>query len=287
MKNHFCIFVFLLSGMAFPLKAQDFDIVEQFNNTIAIVQGGIDDLMDTKLMKGTRMKVGFAIGTTPDYQGSNNYSFRFLPMINIQYKDKWAMENGHFHYNLWRQGHWTAGPLASLNFGREERQNKVLAGIGNVGDTLDLGLFLKYSRRETGSVAEVKVRHGLSNGQGMRAELTVGQAFYKKGNLLLIGGLRAKYMAKKTMQTNFGISPEQASTSIYGLEAFEAKGGLSQIMSAIIAVREFPKKRFRIMGVLSYGHMLSSAANSPLVSGGKSVGDSSQFVFGTAITYNF
>lgn len=286
------IILFLLMCLAptttsYKVAAQGFDIVDQFRNTISLVQTGIDDLLDTKTLQGTQLRLGLAIGTTPDYPGSNNYSFRALPLITVKYKDKWEMDNGHFTYNLYKNGNWTVGPLISSNFGREERQNRILRGLGDIGDTVDLGVFIKYNNLKTGTLLDTRWRHGLSKGQAFRVEMTLAQAFYKKDNLLMLAGFRAKYFDETTMQTNYGITEEQAANSEYGFDAFKADSGFSEAMAALVAMREFPKQRMRLMGVLSYGRILGNANDSPLVSGGPAVGGASQVIFGTALTFSF
>lgn len=288
MQPRFLTAVFLslvcVSGLQ-KTHAQDFDVVDQFRNIISAVESGIDDLMQSKTLKGTRMKLGFAIGSTPDYPGSDIYSFRALPMITIDYKDLIHFENGHLNVTAFKKGNWSAGGIASLNFGREERQNEILTGLGNVGDTVDLGIFTKYNNRKTGTLMTLNMRHGLGSGQALRADVTLGQVFYHKEQWTLLAGLRAKYFDRQTMQTNFGITAAQASQSEYDLPIFRAKAGVSEAMAALVAVHKPKESRVQLISVFGYGRLFGSAGNSP-ISGGQ-YGSNNQMVLGTAITYSF
>jgi outer membrane protein len=275
-----CVLPFLFSAGA---SADRFNISDRFYNALEAVQEGIDLLLPGDLdSQDVTARVGLGLGWTPDYEGSNNYRFRAIPLIDIRYKEVWRLNGGQFTYSAFRSGDFEAGPLLNLNGGRSENTNKALEGLGDISTTLDVGFFARYSTKAM--LISGDVRQALGAGRGMQIRLTAGHGIYKSGNFAMGAGVRAKWLSGKAMQTSFGVTPEQSANSARGIEAYDANAGLSDISANLIGVYQLTPS-VRMLGLVSVGTLLGSAADSPLTGGG--FGSSTQFLGGTGIQFLF
>ena len=279
--------VLVASSMPFVMTtgahADRFNVSDRFNNALEAVQEGIDLLLPGDLdSSDVKARIGLGIGWTPDYEGSNNYRFRAIPLIDIRYKEVWRLNGGQFTYSAFKRGNFEAGPLLNLHSGRSENTNKALEGLGDISTTLDVGIFARYSSKSM--LISGDIRQALGAGQGTQMRITAGHGIFKSGNFAMGAGIRAKWMSKKGMQTNYGVTPEQSANSARGLGTFEADGGISDISLNVISVYQLTPS-VRMLGLVSFGKLLGDAADSPLTGGG--YGSSTQFIGGTGIQFMF
>lgn len=262
---------------------QGFNLADRFNNAIEAVQEGIDIIWPGDLdSEDVNARLGVGFGWTPDYVGSDSYRFRVLPIIDFRYKEVWRLNGSKFTYSAFRKGEFEAGPLLNLHFGRKESQNQYLTGLGNIPATLEVGAFARFKKESM--LLEGDVRQALGAGQGMTVRLTAGHGVYQNGNFVAGLGFRARFMSKKGMQTNFGITQEQSDKSLYGFDTFEAKAGISEVSANVIGAYRLTDK-VRLLGLVSVGHLFGSAASSPLSSG--TAGSDIQVIAGTGLTFQF
>jgi outer membrane protein len=278
-----------LSGNALAAAADRFTLGDRFNNAIEAVQQGIDVIWPGDLdSESFNARIGAGMGWVPDYDGSDNYRFTIIPILDVRYKEVWRLNGSRFTYSVVRagnkdgKGELEVGPLVNLHFGRSESDNKALVGLGDIPTTVDVGGFVAYRRKSL--LLELDVRQALGAAQGLQVRFTAGHGIFKSGQFGLGLGLRAKYLSKKAMQTNFGITPQQAANSAKGFSAFEAGAGVSEVTINLLGGLRLNDK-VRIMGLLSAGNLYGSAADSPLVTGG--TGSRFQVIAGTGITLQF
>ncbi|UTW55252.1 MipA/OmpV family protein [Kordiimonas sp. SCSIO 12610] len=272
----------------FNANAQGTGIFDRFSDALETVQDGLELILpdDVDMKNDVRVQIGLGNGFVPDYSGSNNYRYRFLPMVNIRYKDLWHLNNGRLNIPLYHKGNFEVGPLVNLLFGRQENRNAALAGLGDINTTIEIGTYVRYRTKAT--LIEANFRQALGAGQGRSLRITAGQGIYKNGDFSLALAGRARWQSREATQTNYGITAEQAENSSFGLTEFQTTAGFSEINGNLIGSYELTEQT-RLLGLLSYGRLLGDAANSPLVSGnnGDGIGSSNQFIGGIAISYRF
>ena len=268
--------------LSVPASAQSF-IGEGFNTAIEAVQDGIDLIWPGRAnQEGTSVRLGFGLGLTPDYMGSNNYSMRIVPLIDIKYKDLIQLNGSRLSYNLWNKGNLTAGPLLNIRFGRDARQNSVLEGFGDIGDTFEPGAFIRYQTKA--AMISAEYRHGTGAGIGSSVLITAGHGIYKNGRFSAMLAARARWMDRKTMQTNFGLTEAQSQASTLGLPAFTASAGVAEANANLVGSFEL-NETIRLLGLISYGKLLDAAADSPIVSGEH--GSDTQIITGIGLAIAF
>jgi len=273
----------LLAPMITSTAAAQSFIGDGISTAVEAVQQGLDLIWPDELtLTDVNARVGFGYGTTPDYIGSNDYRLRLIPLIDIRYKNIWRLNGSVLTLSAYRSGNFEAGPLLNYRPGRSEDRNPVLAGLGSTGSVFQVGAFARY---KTGSaLASVDYRYGLSENIRSSVRLTVGHGIFKRGNFYAMLGARAKWLSKTTMQTAFGITETQAENSVLGLPAFEAGSGFSDVAVNLVGAYRINDKT-RLLTLVSYGHLLSSAKHSPLVV--NNVGSASQFVAGAGLVFSF
>lgn len=282
MTKRFFSALVMAGFLSTPIQAQSF-VTESINAAIEAVQDGLDLIWpDDISLEDVNARVGFGMGITPDYIGSNNYRLRFIPLIDVRYKEAWRLNGSLLSFSAYKNNNLELGPLVNLRFGRQESRNSVLDGLGDIDTTLEIGAFVRYKTDIMHLSADY--RYGL--GENIRSSIRVSAAhgIFQKGNFSALLSGRARWLSKTSMQSEFGISEAQASTSTFGLPAFEAGAGISEVSANLVGAYRLNEKT-RILSLISYGHLFSSAADSPLAASG--AGSKSQFIVGTGLAYSF
>lgn len=269
-------------GLSKPASAQ-FNIGDRFASAIEAMHEGIDLIWPDDLkLDGLTARVGVGTGLTPDYIGSDNYRLRVLPVVDIRYKERWRLNGSLLTYAAYKDGALEAGPLLSLAFGRPASRNRILRGIRDIETVFEVGGFVRYQTRA--GLVSLDYRKALSDDLGSSVRLTAGHGIYQSGNFVAIFGARARWLSRQAMQRNFGITEWDSQTSEFGLPAFATSSGVSEISANVIGAYRL-NERVRLLSLLSVGHLLGDAADSPLVRGGN--GDPLQVIFGVGFTTQF
>lgn len=249
--------------LAQPAKAQTFG--DSFANIIETMHSGLDSLWPDALeVEGLTLRAGLGAGLIPDYVGSDNYGLRVLPLLEVRYGERLRIDGGLLTYAAIKEGNFEAGPLLNLAFGRSADRNPILRGIRDVDTVLETGAFVRYRSRV--GIASLQFRHALGDDLGQSVRLTAGHGIYQSGNFAAIAAVRARWLSNKGMQRHFGITAEDATTSEFGLPAFDASSGVSDANINLIGSYQI-SDRARFLGLLSAGHLFGDAADSPLVDG--------------------
>lgn len=268
--------------LTLPASAQ-FNIGDRFANAIEAMHSGIDSIWPDDLkLDGVTARVGLGIGFTPDYIGSDDYRLRVLPVLDIRYKQRWRLNGNLLTYTAIKNGPLQAGPLISLAFGRSEDRSSILRGIRELKTTFETGAFVRY--QTTSGVVALDYRHALSDDLGGSVRFAASQGVYKSGNFVTIVGARARWLSNKAMQRNFGLTQQDSQNSEFGLPAFAANSGVSEISANVVGAYRL-NDRVRVLSLLSVGHLLGDAADSPLVEGDN--GSPLQVIFGVGFTTRF
>ncbi|MBL4836871.1 MAG: MipA/OmpV family protein [Kordiimonadaceae bacterium] len=282
MFKHCFVSVFLASITAFPVSAQSF-IGEGFSSAVEAVQEGIDLIWPDDLnVKGLSARLGFGIGFTPDYEGSDNYRFRIIPLIDIRYKSRLQLNGSRLSYVAYRKGPLEVGPIVNMKFGRNERQNSVLVGFGNISDTVQMGVFVRYRTQE--ALVSVEYRHGLGANLGGSVQLTVGHGIYKAGKFSAMLAARARWLSRRAMQTNYGLTKTQSEASALNLPVYTTGVGFSELNVNLVGSYEM-SDQIRLLGLVSVGTLTGYAAKSPIVTEGR--GTKTQMLTGVGMAIAF
>lgn len=282
MLNKALTVILLIPLISSTATAQSF-IGDGISTAVEAVQQGLDLIWPDELnLEDVNARAGIGFGTTPDYVGSDDYRLRVVPLIDIRYKDIWRLNGSVLTLTAYKNGKLEAGPLLNYRPGRSEGRNPALEGLGSIGSVFQLGAFTRYKSKT--ALFSIDYRYGLSENIRHSVRVMAGHGIYKNGNFYAMLGARAKWLSKVTMQTAYGITEEQSESSAIGLPVFEANAGFSEVAANLVGAYRLNEKA-RLLTLVSYGHLLGSARNSPLAAAG--VGSGSQFAIGAGLVFSF
>ncbi|MEQ9444186.1 MAG: MipA/OmpV family protein, partial [Rhodospirillaceae bacterium] len=147
----------LLAGSLNQAQAQSFD------SLLSNVTETVSDITDVVLPGVTNLRVGLGPVITPAYEGSDDYKVKAAPLISLRYRDLIQVDNNNIRVNvfgrdsIFQSNTFKAGPLLKLDFGRDETDSPDLAGLGDVGTSIELGVFASYTVGPTR--ARIRVQH--------------------------------------------------------------------------------------------------------------------------------
>lgn len=259
---------------------------QSFDGLLSNVTEAIGDVTDVMLPGVTNIRIGLGPVITPAYEGSDDYKIKAAPLISLRYRDLIQVDNNNIRVNvfgsdtLFRSEHFKAGPLLKLDFGRDETDSPDLLGLGDVGTSIELGVFASYTIGPTR--ARLRVQHDIISGHsGMRIIGDLGVAIYRSEKVAVTSNLSSTWTDGSYMEAYFGVSAAQALAS--GLTAFTATSGLKDISLAFVGNYSVTDN-WAVVGNVGFSKLLGDAKNSPIVS---VQGSSSQFVGGIFAVYSF
>lgn len=259
------------------------DIFDTLDSALSTIQSGFEYIWPDDIdVADFDFRLGAGIGVVPDYEGSDNYRLRIVPLIDVRYKDRLSLQGTKFRINVLQSGAFKAGPLIAYRFGRDEGRNRVLEGLGDVNGAMQVGAFAEIQTKSD-LLISADIRQALGNSQGLQANLVLGHGIYRSERFALGVGIQLKWMSGRANRTNFGITDAQSAASLAGLDGFTPGGGVNHASLNLLGLYRI-SKTVRLEGLLSYGRVLGDAADSPLVA---DVGNANQSIAGLGIRFSF
>ncbi len=259
---------------------------QSIDGLLSNVTETLSDVTDMVFPGVTNIRIGLGPVITPAYEGSDDYKIKAAPLISFRYRDLVQVDNNQIRVNvfgsdsLFRSEHFKAGPILKLDFGRDETDSPDLAGLGDVGTSLELGIFASYTFGPTR--ARIRAQHDVLSGHsGMRIIGDLGVAIYRSERLVVTSNLSTTWTDGSYAESFFSVTAAQAITS--GLTAFTATSGLKDI-SLAFGANYMVTDNWALVGNAGYSKLLGDAKNSPIVS---VQGSSSQFIGGLFAVYSF
>ncbi|TAK99189.1 MAG: MipA/OmpV family protein [Rhodospirillaceae bacterium] len=235
--------------------------------------GGLDNFYSQVLdmipegVYGVRLGMGPALD--PKFRGDSAYYVHLAPLISFRYKDLIAVDNNQIRVNLlgtWgnmvRDSHWSAGPSLHLDPGRDESDSPKLKGLGDVGISLETGVYVAY---KTGPVRiRTQIRQDILNGHGgLIADVDVNSRLFTSDRWTLSGNAQLTWTNGTYTNAFYGVTPTESVAS--GLPVYQAHAGLHDVSVNVVASYTI-NRHWSALGTLGLARLLSSSANNPLVS---------------------
>lgn len=253
------------------------------NAAIETLQDSLDIIIpDSIKREGVRVRIGAGFGMLPDYSGADSYRYSVVPLVDVRFGDKWRLTNRRLSFDAIVAGDWRFGPFAKHTSGRRESRSAVLEGLGDINDTIQVGLFARY--RTNRMLFRTEYRHSLGASQGDSVRLTFGHGIFQKGRFAAAAVASAKWQSGKAMRTHFGISETQSTNSVAGFETYRPGASISEVSMSLYG-RYKLDDRTRLLGLASFGRLTGGAADSPIVANG--VGSANQLKIGVGFTVDF
>lgn len=242
---------------------------------------------------GWTFNVGAGLLLKPAFLGADEYQAMAFPDIKVEYGERFfaSVAQG-VGYNLINHNGWRVGPIAKLDFGRDEEDDSpfriigdrtdALRGLGDIDPTAELGAFVEYTVKPISYSLEL--RQGVGGHEGFLAEAALNYTGFAKQlgrSIIYAFGPRATFADSSYNDAFFGITETQSANS--GLSQYNADAGL--LSYGIGGFAPMPLTDSLSVGLFGgYERLAGDAADSPLV---RERGDENQFVVGTRVSYEF
>ena len=228
--------------------------------------------------------IGFAGIHSPEYEGSDRYTFRLRPLLVLQYGrfrfttaragailDRSGVGERGASADLFNNDKWRASIGLRIDSGRKTSDSAYLAGLPDIKQTARARVLINYQLTNEHSFEAAIAQDLLNRGGGAIASFDWRylQRLSPSTEWFVNAGIRAG--DHTFMQTNFGILA--GTTSV--LPAFNASAGLRDL-HAVTGLRYAISPRWMAFGNVETSRLMGSAVSSPLTkirqSGGITLG---------------
>ncbi len=281
MKCRIILTGLVLAFIKLPVTAQVVD------RTQLAVSDTISDINDELMPGVTNIRLGLEPTISPDYDGSDDYNISIKPLISLQYRDLIQIDNNNIRINLFgddglfHSHNFKAGPLIKVDFGRSENDNASLAGMGDVGTSIELGLFASYPLDNLTRARMRLVQDTTSGHSGMKIMGDVRTILYKANSFTIIGSVISTWADNKYLDSYFSLNAVQSQRT--GLPEFDAGSGIKDI-SLALSTNYSLTRHWDLLSNFGYTRLVGDAKKSPLVS---IRGTADQFSAGFFAIYTF
>jgi outer membrane protein len=279
MKNLFCFLLLVSSFCAAPAFATAYnsDTTKTQNLTQPLPSGYAGSAGTEKKWSGM---LGVGVVSAPEYKGASDNEIKFLPLIDIEYKQRYFLSTyrGLGMY-FFRDNRFALAVMANMDWGRDEGDNARLRGLGDLDPTAQLGAELKWDINNWLSF-DADVYQAISPGghEGAYGNLGFGMRRPLSKNFSFRADTSVRWASDSYMSHVFGVNAGQSARS--GLRQFNAESGLMswQIGGAL----DFMMGRGWIVSpTVRYTQLMADAADSPITQ------DKGQFFGGLFLGYRF
>jgi outer membrane protein len=219
----------------------------------------------------------------PDYEGSNRYVFRPLPLFDVRpagTPPRFHSPRESIGLGLVEQGGFRAGPVAKLRFPRKEGDDPDLRGLGDVDWGAELGGFVDYWPLQW-LRAHAELRQGIGAHHGLVSDILVDAVWRVSPMLTLSGGPRLTIQSQKAVAPYFDVTSAQSAAS--GLPVYSTSGGFTSLGLGGQARYDWSPQWATYLYV-EYQRLVGDVANAPIVG---IRGSRDQFEGGLGVTYSF
>lgn len=223
---------------------------------------------------GWTLLLGGGAAVSPNYLGDDDYSVSALPYIRVTKGDRFfaSVQEG-MGYAILKNDRFRAGPLASVEFGRDEdggapfrvagTKTNDLLGLGDIDTTVSLGGFAEL---ELGKFSfSGKIGQALGGHDGLTADIGLRYKGVLTGYgppLIYSFGPNIDFGDITYTNAYFGVSNPQSLAS--GLTPYTASGGAARIglsANGIVPLTNTISANI----VINVSRLLNDVADSPLV----------------------
>jgi MipA family protein len=207
------------------------------------------------------VSVGLGVASGPSYLGSDQRRTRALPLLNLRWRSGWFAGVGGVGYRFGGSEPLTGGLKVSFDPGRKESDSPYLSGMGDIKSRPEFGGFADYRLLPFLSIGGSMKYGGGNDHRGLLGELNLRGFVPISERQRVMLGITATAANQKAMQSQFGVTQDQSSTSGYAV--YSPSSGIRDLtLTAGYALNVTPQTM--LMLNLSSTSLLNEAKDSPL-----------------------
>ncbi|MGR8920515.1 MAG: MipA/OmpV family protein [Gammaproteobacteria bacterium] len=206
------------------------------------------------------VRLGMLGAVGPEFEGSDSYEIEDVPYARISYRERLIFRGRSLELNVYRTDGIRFGPIVQTRAGRDEDNDRILEGFGDVDRAFEAGGFV---RGDYGPLRfRVEALHDVSGAHdGMLVEFGGGVQVPWRDPWFVLR-VRSTWADGDYTSTFYGVSERQAQRS--GLRAFDADAGFKDVQVSV-ATRVPLSKHFSALFSAGYTRLLGDVADSPIV----------------------
>lgn len=220
---------------------------------------------------GASGRIGLVVASMPTYEGSPNRRTLVAPDLTLSYRSRdWgSVEFGQrgLTWNAVEAGQFRLALVARFDLGRRDSDppplnpspgDKRLAGMGKVPATTEAGVGIGY-----GPVMVVaRQTVGERGPKGAQVDMSVEVPWLLSERLSLRAAVVATWANRHTLQTSFGVTPEQARATSFSV--YTPKAGCRKVEASVGAEYALASD-WKLQANVGFSRLGADAAASPLV----------------------
>lgn len=210
--------------------------------------------------------LGLAASTKPAYSGASHYRGAGGPVIDIRYRDRFFLSSGEGLGGDILQGErYRVSASVGIDLGRRMQWDyTALRGLGDIPRAPFFKLAAAYViSRKVPVIVRANIRKIAGGAAGLTGDIELYAPLPGSSRKwVMFAGPSVTFSDRKHLQTDYGISPWQASQS--GYTVYTAHGGLEAAGFGFSATRFFTPHLLANTN-LAMSELLGSPARSPLV----------------------
>ncbi len=211
------------------------------------------------LSEDLELEIGAGALVRQEYPGSDSYSVLPIPYIDINYKDRIRVLGDSIRFSAFTWNGLHVGAVGEFDFGRDEDDDTILRGLGDIDPTVELGIFADYLWKEF-LIVQTSFRHAVSGHEsfigdaGIFFQNRVGKFSYRIGP-------EVTFSTDDYVQEYYGITPAQSARS--GLPVYDPDGGFVDVGITLTTKYQINEK-WGVVGFASVDFLLEEVTDSPL-----------------------
>lgn len=211
---------------------------------------------------------GLGAAMRPTYLGSDRYRVSPIPLVSLRWNDMVALGPEGLRI-YWHHEAFTAGVGLTYDGGRDEKDSNSLGfgngdsrlkGMGKINAAVGYQAFIAYKLGMVELSSSMTKYEGSQN-DGMRGRFGASVPLHLTRGFMVKPHVEAQWANDSYMQTFFGVSAQQATTSRFA--QFNAKSGVYDVTGGLTFNYAFDRHWFAMSDV-SASILTGDARNSPL-----------------------
>lgn len=242
-------------------------------------------------MENVSTVLGMAVGSLPDYRGSDDYTFGFAPIFRYTFagQERYVqLLANELTLNILDDEMFRFGPLLNYHFGRtDDVDDELVKHMAEIDDTIEVGAFadvvwtFSQDRRHRFILGAKLFQDVGDESDGFRANVGARYWYPVAKPLDLNMSVGAIYQDDDYAEHYFGVNADNVGAS--SLPFFTADGGLNEYYMVVGGIFYLNKNWLVSVGVRG-SVIAGDPADSPIVD---QRGDATQWIGGIGIGYAF
>lgn len=226
------------------------------------------------------VRVGAGAGFVPDFNGSDQYEFKGLPVFQVKYKDDIWIDPLGARFKVWSADCCRLLVQANIASGRSPDKDSRVALLPDFSTGAEVGFTFEGQMFEFFAF-RLRARQEVARGHGGTSFAASIGSIIRTERFEIIPEIGTEWRSNSYMDAYYGV-PASA-TAATGYAAYNPGSGLEDVTFRLTSRYELDAHWQLIMRTEA-GFLLSEAKNTPFI---QQDGDSFQGLFGVGVLYTF